>query len=133
MKNVRHDFDDSLRPEYRRSDFGDMVEGKYAYTQLEFSDVVRLLVSCVAEDEGLNLVHYSAGNRLAGHNRGDWTYEIDNAQQITLRYWLNEFGSLEERLTNPPCVTMPQERSELQKLIQHHVRTLKARVDQLKS
>jgi len=133
MKNVRQDFDDSLRPEYRRSDCGDLVEGKYAYTHVEFAELVRLLVACLGEDENLNLVHYSSGNRLAGHNRGDWTYEIDNAHQITFRYWLNEFGSIEERITNPPCITTPEERSELQKLIQHHVRTLKARVDQLKS
>lgn len=133
MKNVRQDFDDSLRPEYSRSDFGEMVEGKYAYTQLQFAELVRLLVSCVAEDEGLDLVQYSVGNRLAGHNCGDWTYEIDNAHQITFHYWLSEFSSIEEAVTNSPCITTPEERSELQKLIQHHLRTLKARVDQLKS
>jgi hypothetical protein len=133
MKNVRHDFDDSLRPEYNRSDFGKMVQGKYAYTQLEFAELVRLLVTCVGEDEGMHLVHHSIGNRLAGRKLGDWTYEIDNAHQITFRYWLNEFGSIEETLTSSPCVATPEERSELQKLILHHVRTLKARVDRLKS
>ena len=133
MKNVRHDFPDSLRPEYKRSDFGDMVEGKYAYTQLEFAGLVRLLVTCVGEDEGVDLVHHSIGNQQAGHKRGDWTYEIDNANQITLRYWLDEFRGIEEAITNPPCVTTPQERSDLQKLIRHHVRTLKAKVDRLKS
>ena len=132
MKNVRQDFNDSLRPEYRRSDFGKMVEGKYAYSQVEFADLVHLLVTCAGEDEDVNSVHYSIGNQLVGHKQGDWTYEIDNANQITLRYRVNEFRSIEERLTNPPCVTTPEERSELQKLIQHHLRTLKARVDQLK-
>jgi hypothetical protein len=133
MKNVRHDFADSLHPEYKRSDFGDMVEGKYAYTQLEFAELVRLLVTCVGEDERVNLVHHSIGNQLASHKRGDWTYEIDNAHQLTLRYWLNEFRNIEEALTNAACVTTPRERSDLQKLILHHVRTLKAKVDQLKS
>ena len=52
MKNVRQDFDDSLRPEYRRSDFGEMVQGKYATTQLEFAEFVRLLFACIGEDEG---------------------------------------------------------------------------------
>jgi hypothetical protein len=130
MKNVRQDFNDSLRPEYRRSDFGEMVEGKYAYSQVEFADLVHLLVTCAGEDESVNLVHYSTGNQFA--DQDVWTYEIDNANQITLRYWLSEFRSIEEHLTNPPCVTTPEERSELQKLIQHHLRTLKARVDQLK-
>jgi|GEM_PF-3798238 len=92
-----------------------------------------LLVTCVGEDEGVNLVHHSIGNQHAGHKRGDWTYEIDNAHQITLRYWLNEFRSIAETVTNSPCVTTPQERSDLQKLILHHVRTLKAQVDRLKS
>ena len=132
MKNVRQDLNDSLRPEYRRSDFGEMVEGKYAYTQLEFADLVHLLATCAGEDETVNLVPYPMGNHLADHKQGDWTYEINNANQITLRYWLNEFRSIEEPLTNPHCITTPEERSELKKLIQHHLRTLKARVDQIK-
>jgi len=133
MKNIRQDFDDSLRPEYSRSDFGEMVEGKYAYTRLEFAELVYLLVTCAGEDAGVNLVHYAVGNQQAGHTQGDWTFEIDNANQITLRYWLNEFRSIEEGLTNLPCITTREERSELQKLIQHHLRTLKARVDQRKA
>ena len=128
MKNVRQDFGDSLRPEYKRSDFGEMVKGKYAATQVEFAELVRLLLTCVGEDEDVNFIHYSAGNLLAGHNQGDWTYEIDNANQITLRYWLNEFSSVEESITNPPQALTPEERSDLQKLILDHVRTLKARV-----
>jgi len=133
MKNVRHEFAESLRPEYQRSDFGEMVEGKYALTQLEFAELVRLLVTCAGEDEKVSLVHFSTGNRLTGLKRGDWTYEIDNAHQITLRYWLNEFGSIEEAVPNSPCVSTPEERADLQKLILHHVRNLKARVDRLKS
>ena len=133
MKNLRQDLADSLRPEYRWSDFGEMVRGKFELTQVEFAELVRLLITCIGEDEGLNFVHPSIGNQLADHKVGDWTYEIDNANQITLRHWLNEFRSIEEPITNPPCVTTPEERSDLQKLILHHVRTLKARVDRSKA
>ena len=128
MKNVREDLADSLRPEYKRSDFGEMIQGKYATTQIEFGELVRLLLTCISQDEAVTFVHYSIGNRLAGHKQGDWTYEIDNANQITLRYWLNEFRTVEEPITNPPYVTTPRERSDRQKLILDHVRTLKARV-----
>ena len=34
MKNIRQDLDDALRPEYKRSDFGEMVTGKYSATQV---------------------------------------------------------------------------------------------------
>lgn len=127
MKNIRQELDDSLRPEYRRSDFGEMVQGKYATTQLEFAEFIRLLLACIGEDEGLKFVHHSQDNYLAAHKAGDWTYEIDNANQITLRYWLNEFGTIEEPISNPPCVSTPQERADLQNLIQKHVRVLKAK------
>lgn len=127
MKSIRQDFDDSLRPEYKRSDFGKMVQGKYATTQLEFAELVHLLLACIGEDEGLTFAHYSVGNYLASHKQGDWTYEIDNGNQITLRYWVNEFRSVEERITNPPCITTPQERLELQHLLVNHVRNLRAR------
>ena len=131
MKNIKQEFGDSLRPEYRRSDFGEMVQGKYATTQLEFAEFVRLLLACISEDEGFDFTHHSPGNYLAAHKAGDWTYEIDNANQITLRYWLSEFGSIEESISNLPCVSTPQERSELQNLVQKHVRTLKAKVSAL--
>ena len=45
----------------------------------------------------------------------------------------DEFRSIEESMSNPPCVSTTEERSDLQKLIRDHVRTLKARVDRLKS
>jgi len=131
MKNVRQDFDDSLRPEYRRSDFGEMVQGKHATTQLEFAEFVRLLLACIGENEGLKFVHHSSGNYLAAHKAGDWTYEIDNANQITLRYWLNDFGNIEEAISNPPCITISQERVDLQKLVLKHVGILKARLGSL--
>ena len=131
MKNIRHDQEDSLRAEYKRSDFGEMVRGKYALTQIEFAELVRLFLGCIGEDIGLNFVYYSHGNHLAGHKRGDWTYECDNAHQITLRYWLSEFSSIEEPVSNPSCVTTAQERSALHSLLLNHVQALKARVDTL--
>ncbi len=131
MKNIRQDLDESLRPEYRRSDFGEMVRGKFATTPLELSELVCLLLTCIGEDVGLKFNHHSPGNLLVDHKRGDWTYELDNANQITLRYWLNEFGSIEERISNPPCVITPQERSDLQNLLLYHVQSLKNRVDAL--
>jgi hypothetical protein len=131
MKNLRQDRGDSLRPEYTRSDFGEMAQGKYATTQLQFYELAQLLLACIGEDEGLTFTHHSAGNRLAGHNSGDWTYELDDANQITLRFWLNEIASIEEPISNPVSVTTPQERSELQNLLVSHVRALKTRVKEL--
>jgi hypothetical protein len=131
MKNIKQVDGDSLRPEYRRSDFGEMVRGKFATTQLEFSELVHLLLTCIAEDPGLKINHHSPGNHLADHKRGDWTYELDNANQITLRYWLSEFGSIEEPISNQPCVTTPQQRSDIQNVLMRHVLALKNRVDAL--
>ena len=131
MKNIKQDLGDSLRPEYKRADFGDMVRGKYAGTEVQFGELVRLLLTCIGEDEGLTFIQHSPGNRLAGRKPGDWTYELDNTNRITLRYWLSEFNSLEEPLSNPRCVTTNQARSELQSLVVKHVRSLKARVDAL--
>lgn len=126
MKSIRQDLDDSLRPEYQRSDFGELVQGKHALTQIEFAELVDLLLACIGEDEGVKFINSSPGNRAAGHKPGDWTYELDNTNQITLRYWVNEFRSIEERVSNPPFATTPQEGSDLQNLILKHVRTLKA-------
>ena len=131
MKNIKQDIVDSLRPEYSRSDFGEMARGKYAATQLAFSELVRLLLACIADDQGLKFNHHSPGNRRANHKHGDWTYELDNANQITLRYWVSEFGSIEEPISNPPCVRTAQERSALQNLLLNHVQALKNRVDAL--
>ena len=126
MKNIRQQDGDSLQREYRRSDFGEMTRGKYATTQVEFSELVRLLFACIAEDVGLKFDHHRAS-----HKRGDWTYELDNANQITLRYWLSEFGSIEEPISNPPCVSTPKERSDLQSLFMTHVLALMNRVNAL--
>jgi hypothetical protein len=131
MKNIKQDVDDSLRPEYRRSDFGEMGRGKYAVTQVQFYELVHLLLACICEEEGVKFIRHSPGNRLAGHKLGDWTYEFDNANQITLRYWLSEFNSLDEPLSNPPSVTTNEAHSELQSLLVNHVRALKSHVDAL--
>lgn len=128
MKNVSQDFDDSLRPEYRRSDFGEIVKGKYGWTQVQFAELVRLIIACVGEDEEMSFAHHSTGNDRAGHKLGDWTYEIDNVNQITLRYWLSEFSSIDEPISNLPCITTPEERAELQNLIVTHARYLKTRI-----
>jgi hypothetical protein len=125
MKNIRQDLDDALRPEYKRSDFGEMVTGKYSATQVEFAEIVDLFLTCIGEDEGIKFTHHSPGNQFADHQPGDWTYEMDNANQITLRYWRSEFGNVEEPLSNLPCVTTAEERSELQALLLKHVRALK--------
>jgi uncharacterized DUF497 family protein len=128
MKKVRHDLDDTLRAEYRRSDFGEMIQGKHATAQIEFAELVRLLLACIGEDEGLKFINHSSERQLAGHRPGDWSYQIDDANQITLRYWINELGSVEERISNTGCITTPEERLELQNLLVKHVRSLKAKV-----
>jgi hypothetical protein len=128
MKNLRHNVDD-LRPEYRRSDFGELTRGKYAYAEFEFADIARAFVVCIGEDEGLNFTSHSQLNPPRGHKPGDWTYEIDHANQIRLQYWVSEFRSIEEVICDPPaCVTTPQERTDLQNLLTAHFKALKAKV-----
>jgi hypothetical protein len=130
MKNLRPNLDDSLRPEYKRSDFGEMVQGKFANTQVAFAELVSVLIACIGEDEDVKFIHHSPGNYLAGHKSGDWSYELDNADQITLRYWIGEFRNIAEPISNQPSITTPQERSDLHDLILSHVRTLKDKVAQ---
>lgn len=131
MKKIKPEMDDWLRPEYKRSDFGELVRGKYASKQLEFADLVRLLLGCLGEDQNIQFERHSEGNSLAGHKLGDWTYEIDNGNQITLRYWLSEFGSIEEPISNSPVIATPLERTELQDLLLEHIDSLKAKVAEL--
>src|SRR5215212_8354370 len=88
MKNLRQNLDDSLRPEYKRSDFGEMAQGKFANTQLEFAELVSLLIACIGEDQGLKFIHHSPADCSVGHKSGDWSYELDNTNQITLRFGL---------------------------------------------
>lgn len=126
MKNISQDLDE-LRPEYQRSDFGEMVRGKYAVIDLELSEFARLLIPCIGEDEKLKFIKHS-GTSPAGRKSGDWTYEIDAEDQITLRYWLDELTNIEEPISNSPHVNTPQQRTELQSLVEKHVRNLRARV-----
>ena len=125
MKNIKSELDDWMRPEYKRSDFGKFVRG--AVTQVEFAELAALLLSCIGEDEGVAFVRHSSGNYLANHKASDWTYEIANANQITLRYWLSEFGSIEEAISNPPCVMTGKDRTELRDALLKGVTNLKAK------
>jgi hypothetical protein len=128
MKNIKADPEDTLRPEYKRSDFGEIIRGKYANTQVDFHQLTGVLLACIGEDEGMKFMHHSTGNRLANHKSGDWTYEIDDANQITLRYWLSEFGNIEQGISTPTCVVTPRERSELQDALLKGVTGLKTKV-----
>ena len=132
MKNIRPEVDDSLRPEYKRSDFGELIRGKYAVTEVEFGELLHSLVACIGEDEDIKFMHHSVGNCMADHKLGDWSYETDNASQITLRYWLSEFASVEEAITNPTSVMTPQDRAELQNALSKGVRDLRTKVTALK-
>ena len=128
MKNIKSELNDWMRPEYKRSDFGELVRGKYAATQVDFAELTALLLACIGEDEGIKFIHHSIGNYLADHHFGDWTYEIDNANQITLRYWLSQFGSIEEAISNPPVVMTPTERTNLHQALVKGVKGLKVKV-----
>ncbi len=117
-----------MRPSYKRSDFGEIVRGKYATTQVDFAELTALLLAVIGEDDGTKFIYHSAGKSLADHHLGDWTYEIDSANQITLRYWLNSRGNISEVISNPPCVVTPKERSELQNALTEGVSRLRAQV-----
>lgn len=73
MKNIEADSEDTLRPEYKRSDFGEIIRGKYATTQVDFHQLTGALLTCIGEDEGIKLMHHSIGNYLADHRCGEWT------------------------------------------------------------
>ena len=128
MNSIEADPEDTLRPEYKRSDFGEIIRGKYATTQVDFQQLTGALLTCIGEDEGVKFKHHSIGNYLAQHKPGDWTYEIDNANQITLRYWLSEFGSVEEAISNPPVVMTPTERTDFHQALVKAVTDLRVKV-----
>ena len=132
MKDIKTDSKDSLRPEYKRSDFGELIRGRYATTQIDFHQLVEVLLSCIGEDLGVRFVPHSIGNRLASHNSGEWTFEVDNGNQITMRYWLSEFASLEETISNPSNVVTPKERSELQEALEKGAMNLITKVSEIK-
>jgi hypothetical protein len=132
MKNIKSELDDWMRAEYKRSDFGEIVRGKYATTQVDFAELTELLLAVIGEDDGIKFTHHSQRNFLADHRSGEWTYEIDNANQITLRYWLSELGNIEAAISNPPTVTTPKDRTELQDALLKGVTSLKTKVAALK-
>jgi hypothetical protein len=132
MKNIKADPEDTLRPEYKRSDFGEMIRGKYATAQVDFHQLTEALLACIGEDERVKFRPHSIGNYLANHKSGDWTYEFDNANQITLRYWLSEFGSIEEAISSPACVMTAKHRTELQDALLKGAISLKTKVAALK-
>ena len=127
MKNIKSELDDWGRPEYKRSDFGELVRGKYAAAQVDFAELTALLLAVIGEDDAIKFSHHSIGNSLADHRFGDWTFEIDNGNQITLRYWLSEFGSVEETISNSPVVMTPAERTDLQQALFNGVKDLKVK------
>jgi hypothetical protein len=128
MKNIEVDPEDTLRPEYKRSDFEEIIRGKYATIQVDFHQLTGALFACIGEDEGVKFMHHSTDNRLANHKSGDWTYEFDNGNQVTLRYWLDSLKNVSEEISNPSCVMTPKERSELQGALLEGVKKLKAKV-----
>ena len=132
MKNIKSELNDWGRPEYKRSDFGEIVRGKYASTQVEFAELAELLLTVIGEDEGIKFIHRSIGNYLADHSPAEWTYEIDNSNQITLRYWLSKFGNVGESISNPPTIMTPRERSEFQEALLKGVMSLKIKVAAIK-
>lgn len=127
MKNIEVEPEiDELRPEYKRSDFEQFVRG--AVTEVQFAERVALLLACIGEDEGVKFTHHSVGNYLADQQSGDWTYEIDNGNQVTLRYWLDSLGSIQVNVTNPPTIMTAEDNNSLLSALTTGVRTLKAKV-----
>ncbi|NJM12886.1 MAG: hypothetical protein HC889_14350 [Synechococcaceae cyanobacterium SM1_2_3] len=75
MKKVKSEMADELRPEYKRSDFGEMVRGKYANRIKEETNVVLLepdIAKAFPNDEAVNkalrylLEIAKASSRLTG-------------------------------------------------------------------
>ena len=109
MKKIRQDFEDTLRPEYKRSDFGEFVRGKYATAEVEFGELVEMFLACIGEDEGVSFLHRTTSNDLRLALKGKWTYEIDNANQVTLRFWVDQSHNLEESFTSQCCISSADE------------------------
>jgi hypothetical protein len=128
MKNIEVEPEiDELRPEYRRSDFGEFVRG--AVTQVEFADRVALLMACIGEDEEITFRSRSEGNYKDQPDVGDWTYEIGHSDnQVTLRHWLGGWDNISEQLSNPPCIFTAEDNNNLIDALTAGVRALKAKV-----
>ena len=129
MKNIKREPEDSLRPEYQRSDFGELVRGKFAISQVDFLELTGLLLSCIGEDEGIKFKVRANGNVLPDHRRAEWTYEVDNHNRVILRYWKSSKTNLAENLSNPVAITSAKERKELQTVLKQGVKSLKAKID----
>ena len=79
MKKVKSEIMDELRPEYKRSDFGEIVRGKYASLIKEETNVVLLepdVAQAFPNDEAVNkalrylLEVAEASTRLTKHSSG---------------------------------------------------------------
>ena len=77
MKKVKSDMADELRPEYKRSGFGEIVRGKYANRIKEESNIVLLdpdVAQAFPNDEAVNkalrylLEIAEASSRLTGRS-----------------------------------------------------------------
>jgi hypothetical protein len=75
MKKVKLEMADELRPEYKRSDFGEIIRGKYANRIKEESNIVFLepdIAQAFPNDEAVNkalrylLEIAESSNRLTG-------------------------------------------------------------------
>lgn len=58
MEKAKSELNDWGRPEYRRSDFGEIIRGKYATTQVDFHQLTGALLACIGEDEGIKFIHH---------------------------------------------------------------------------
>lgn len=128
MKNIEVESEtDELRSEYKKSDFGEFIEG--AVTQVEFAERVALLMACIGKDEGITFRHHSEGNYRDQPEAGEWTYEIRHTDnQITLVHWLRDWNNLSEPLSNPPCIFTAEDNNTLIDTLTVGVRALKAKV-----
>ncbi|MGR8981295.1 MAG: hypothetical protein ACU84H_14550 [Gammaproteobacteria bacterium] len=79
MKKAKSETTDELRPEYKRSDFGEIVRGKYENRIKEESNVVLLepdIAQAFPNDEAVNkalrylLEVAEVSNRLTKHSSG---------------------------------------------------------------
>ena len=93
-------------------------------------ELTGLLLACIAEDEGLEFKYHSHASVFADRTQGDWTYEADNHNQVTLRYWRNPTTSFAEKVSNPVAVSNAEERKELQAALTQGVQNLKAKISQ---
>jgi hypothetical protein len=118
---------DELRSEYKRSDFGKFVGG--AVTQVEFAELVSLLLACIGQDEGIAFQIQSEGNSFQLPTAGDWTYEMGHSDsQITLRHWLGAWNNISEQISNPPCIVTAEDNNNLIDALTTGVRALKDKV-----